>query len=82
MSEGWFHRFCSALDTPGGHILIGFGVLIIGGVFAKLDVPHGPELITVGSTIVGFAAKGHNGKGAGVVPVAATVTATGTNEKK
>ncbi len=68
MSEGWFYRFCAALDTPGGHILSGFALVVLGGAFFLLKIGKSEELIVAGSVMVTFAAKGLNGKGAGVQP--------------
>lgn len=66
--QGLFHGFCAGLDTPGGHMIMGVVMIIVGGVFSKFQIPHGSELIVSGIMLVGVAAKGQNGKGAGIQP--------------
>lgn len=54
------------LDSPGGHIIAGFVLLVIGLTAEKLGSGQATALIVAGSTMVTMGAKGLNGKGAGV----------------
>lgn len=66
MNDGWFYRFCAALDTPGGHVLVGVILILIGGVFLKLSIPEGKDLILFASGALFRSMLGQNGKGAGL----------------
>lgn len=66
MQESWFYRLCAALDTPGGHIIIGVGVILIGGAFLKVGIPEGKDLILFASGALMRSMLGQNGKGAGI----------------
>jgi hypothetical protein len=68
MNEGWFYRLCAALDTPGGHILTGMVLIILGGVFLKVQIPEGKDLILFASGALMRSMLGQNGKGAGIQP--------------
>lgn len=66
--EGWFHRFCAALDTPGGHMLAGFGLIVSGFIGTSLKVPKAEDMVIAGITVITMGARGQNGKGTGVQP--------------
>lgn len=63
--EGWFHRFCAALDTPGGHMLAGFGLIVSGFIGTSLKVPKAEDMVIAGITVITMGARGQNGRGAG-----------------
>lgn len=52
------------LDSPGGHILAGFIMILIG--LAANNIASAAGLVASGATMVTMGAKGLNGKGAGV----------------
>lgn len=65
LREGWFHRFCAALDTPGGHMLAGFGLIAFGFVGTSMKVPKAEDMVIAGITVITMGARGQNGRGAG-----------------
>jgi hypothetical protein len=59
----WRHTMqFSQLDTPSGHIVCGFILLIIGCGMYTLKIPIATEAMTSGLTVVAMAMKGLNGK--------------------
>ena len=55
--------FIAQLDTPGGHIVVCFGLIVLGALLFKLGIPKTDDLI-VGATGVLFGSmRGRGGSG-------------------
>lgn len=62
-SEGWFGRLCAGLDTPGGHMITCFLVIVLGAVLSKIGlVEEGRGLIATASGALLAAMRGLNGR--------------------
>jgi hypothetical protein len=45
-------RTFDVLNTNGGHIVVGFCLMLLGGAFFKFGIPKGEDLIVVGMTLI------------------------------
>lgn len=52
----------SSIDTPSGHIVCGFLLILIGAGFYLAKIPKGEDILVAGATVVTVAMKGLGAK--------------------
>lgn len=61
--DGWFYRLCAALDTPGGHMIFCFSLIVLGTVMCKIGLDKQGDTVIGGAVGAGLMAmRGLNGR--------------------
>jgi hypothetical protein len=56
-------EFFGELDSPGGHIAVCIGLILLGAALSKFSVPKAEDLIIFALGTMGRSMLGKNGKG-------------------
>lgn len=59
--ENMLRNLLAELDSPGGHVIASFMVMVMGAVFFKFGVPKSEDLIVAGLALFGRAMMGVSG---------------------